>query len=105
MTTASSTAISLSRDCRSSLAIVLLCAIAVCTGCAAAPLEVVLSPGNDANQTTAVQKAIDRCGEAGGGTVRLEAGTYRCGSIFLKSHVTLTLAKGAIIKGSEDDAD
>jgi polygalacturonase len=50
--------------------------------------------------TAAIQKAIDVCAKRGGGTVRLERGTYLSGSIFLRSHVTLNLAKGATLTGS-----
>ncbi len=42
----------------------------------------------------AIQKAIDACAEAGGGTVICPAGTYRVGSIELKSHVELHLEHG-----------
>jgi polygalacturonase len=56
-------------------------------------------------QTAAVQKLLDDRAAAGGGVVRLSAGTYVCGSLFIKSGVTLQLDKGATILGSEDDAD
>ena len=55
--------------------------------------------------TAALQAAIDAAAEAGGGVVRVPAGTYRCGSIFLKSNVTLDLAEGATIAASHDSAD
>lgn len=58
-----------------------------------------------ANDTAAIQEMIHRCAEAGGGVVTLGAGTYHSGSLFLKSHVTLRLEKGATIQGSEDDKD
>lgn len=53
----------------------------------------------------AIQKAIDACAEAGGGTVLIPAGTYRCGTIVLKDHVVLNLEAGATILGSDDLAD
>src|SRR5207248_3094364 len=59
----------------------------------------------EANDTAAIQKAIDACADAGGGVVRIPAGTFRSGSLFLKSHVTLQLGKDAILQGSTDDAD
>ena len=55
--------------------------------------------------TAAVQKAIDAAEKAGGGTVYFGAGTYLCGSLHLKSNVTLFLDAGATIKGSLDKDD
>jgi polygalacturonase len=55
--------------------------------------------------TEAIQKAIDRCGEAGGGTVHFPPGTYLSGTIVLKSNVTLNLAAGATLLGSPKLAD
>ncbi|MFP4499852.1 MAG: glycoside hydrolase family 28 protein [Candidatus Hydrogenedentota bacterium] len=50
--------------------------------------------------TTAIQAAVDACHEAGGGRVLLDAGTYRTGTVFLKSGVTLHLVAGAVLRGS-----
>ena len=58
-----------------------------------------------AKDTAAVQRAIDACAAAGGGTVLFSTGTYLCGSIHLRSNVTLRLEAGATIKGSRDLAD
>jgi hypothetical protein len=55
--------------------------------------------------TEAIQKAIDRCGEAGGGTVYFPPGTYLSGTIILKSHVTLDIGAGATLLGSPNLAD
>jgi polygalacturonase len=59
--------------------------------------------------TTAIQAAIDACagkaGQAGGGTVRLTAGTYLSAPIVLKSGTTLKLEKGATLLGSQDMKD
>jgi len=55
--------------------------------------------------TQAIQKAIDACAAAGGGTVSLPPGTYRSGTVFLKSRVTLHLEAGATLLGSTDLAD
>ncbi len=55
--------------------------------------------------TTAVQAAIDRCAEGGGGTVRFTPGVYLCGSLHLRSNVTLSLEAMAVIRGSTDRAD
>jgi len=58
-----------------------------------------------AKDTAAIQKAIDKAAESSGGTVYLAAGTYLCGSLHLKSNVTLFLDSGATIKGSPDKDD
>ena len=58
-----------------------------------------------AKDTAALQKAIDAAHGAGGGTVRLGAGTYLSGSLFLKSNVDLFLDHGATLKGSAARAD
>ena len=58
--------------------------------------------------TTAIQKAVDAAGTAGGGRVVVPAGDYACGSIRLRAGVDLHLEKGATLKGSarsEDYAD
>jgi hypothetical protein len=52
--------------------------------------------------TKAIQAAIDAAYKAGGGTVVLTPGIYRSGTIFLKSHVTLRVEGGAVLKGSAD---
>jgi polygalacturonase len=58
-----------------------------------------------AKDTTAIQAAIDACEKRGGGTVRLNAGTYLSAPIVLKSNITLQLDKGATLLGSADHAD
>jgi polygalacturonase len=50
--------------------------------------------------TTAIQKAIDECSDAGGGKVWVSAGRYVTGTIWLKSNVTLSLDHGAELLGS-----
>ena len=55
--------------------------------------------------TAAIQKAIDRCAAAGGGTVCLGPGRYLTAPIHLASHVTLHLDAGAVILGSRDKRD
>lgn len=52
-----------------------------------------------------IQKAIDACAEAGGGTVLITPGTYLCGTMHIKSHVHVLIEKGAVILGSENTAD
>ena len=58
-----------------------------------------------AKDMVAVQKTIDACAEAGGGTVLFPAGTYLCGSVHLRSNVTLQLNAGATILASKDKDD
>lgn len=55
--------------------------------------------------TKAIQKAIDKCYDTGGGTVLIPAGTFYSGTIFLKSNVYLQLSPGAILQGSYTPAD
>ncbi|MDX2082204.1 MAG: glycoside hydrolase family 28 protein [Terrimicrobiaceae bacterium] len=56
-------------------------------------------------QTVPIQKAIDSVASAGGGTVRVPAGLFQTGTVQLKSHVTLHLDNGAVLKGSGNLAD
>ena len=55
--------------------------------------------------TERIQEAIDSCFRPGGGTVLRAAGAYVTGTLRLKSHVTLCLARGAWLAGSADIAD
>lgn len=55
--------------------------------------------------TTAIQNTIDRCHQAGGGTVLVEGGVYVSGTIFLRSNVTLEIAQGTVLKASPDISD
>tara|TARA_R110002049_G_scaffold38978_4_gene120406 strand:- start:8799 stop:10466 length:1668 start_codon:yes stop_codon:yes gene_type:complete len=55
--------------------------------------------------TKSIQSAIDACFKAGGGTVYFPAGTYRSGTIFLKSNVHISLAAGAILLASKEHKD
>jgi hypothetical protein len=50
----------------------------------------------------AIQKAIDACGAAGGGTVYLPAGEYTSGTLHLRSHVRLLIDSGATLFASLD---
>ena len=58
--------------------------------------------GGIALDTGSIDKAIDACATAGGGTVYLPAGTYLSGTIRLKSNITLWLDSGAKLLGSKD---
>ncbi len=55
--------------------------------------------------TEAIQKAIDACTAAGGGIVEVPAGSYKTGSLMLRSNVNLHLQAGATLYGSTDIAD
>ncbi len=55
--------------------------------------------------TEAVQRAIDECSQAGGGRVVVPTGSYKIGTIVLKSNVNLHLEHGATLYGSTDLAD
>jgi polygalacturonase len=48
----------------------------------------------------AINKAIEECSLAGGGTVYFPAGMYLCGSIRLKSNIHLVLEVGSVILGA-----
>lgn len=52
--------------------------------------------------TAALQKAIDSCTTAGGGTVLVPAGTFLIGTVELKSNVTLHIAAAGKLLGSGD---
>ena len=52
-----------------------------------------------------VQAAIDACGEAGGGTVLIPAGTYRIRTIKLYSNMVLHLEAGAVLIGPDSIED
>lgn len=56
------------------------------------------------DSTAAFQKTIDRISAAGGGTLRVDAGHYRIGSVFFKDGVALELDHGARIEALDDPA-
>ena len=55
--------------------------------------------------TAALQKALDACAAAGGGTVLVPPGVYLTGSVVLGANTTLRLERGASLVGSPDIAD
>jgi polygalacturonase len=57
------------------------------------------------NSTRAIQKAIDACAKAGGGTLSFKPGSYVTGALFLKSNVHLRIDQGVTLLGSQEDAD
>lgn len=52
--------------------------------------------------TEPIQKAIDSCAVAGGGTVTLQPGYYQTGALFVKSGVNLQISKGVTLLASPD---
>ena len=54
------------------------------------------------NAQTAIQKAIDACGKAGGGMVYLPPGEYTSGILHLRSHVRFHIEGGATLYASKD---
>ena len=54
----------------------------------------------------AIQKTIDQCAKAGGGTVQLAPGTYLSKPLFLHgNNITLQLDSGAVLQGTSEFAD
>ena len=66
---------------------------------------VVSVPTAATNATKAIQKTIDDCAQAGGGTVTFKAGNYVTGALFLKTNVQLRIDENVTLMGSEDEAD
>jgi Glycosyl hydrolases family 28 len=56
-------------------------------------------------ETRAINAAVQDCHSRGGGTVVVEAGTYRTGTVRLLDNITLKLEPGATLLGSENLAD
>jgi Glycosyl hydrolases family 28 len=53
----------------------------------------------------AIQSAIDRASEQGGGVIAVPAGRFLCGTLFLKTNIELHLSPGAVLLGSTNLAD
>jgi polygalacturonase len=62
------------------------------------PLDYGAKADGRTNDTASIQKAIDACNRAGGGTVLFPNGNFLTGTIVLKSNVTLS--PGATLWGS-----
>jgi hypothetical protein len=54
------------------------------------------------NDTGAIQRAIDACGQAGGGVVLLQRGSFLSGGLHLRSHVELHLSSTAVLLALPD---
>ncbi len=62
--------------------------------------------GDDAHDDTeAIQRALDRCGDAAGGDVVLPPGVYRCRPLELCQGTVLRLEQGAVVRASRDIED
>ena len=59
-------------------------------------------PGSAELSTVPIQKAVDRCGADGGGTVVIPRGDWTVGTINLRTNVELHLSKGARLVASTD---
>ncbi len=55
--------------------------------------------------TSAIQQALDACGQAGGGIVRLPPGTYLCQPIHLRNKTTLHFDSGATLTATDEPND
>lgn len=58
-----------------------------------------------ANDTAAIQAAIDAVANQGGGTVLVPPGQYRVGTVFLRDRIRLHLEAGAVLVGSDNYQD
>ncbi len=62
--------------------------------------------GNGTNlDTQAIQKALDACGRAGGGTVKFPPGIYLSQPITIRTKTTMLLDEGATLLASTNQAD
>lgn len=59
-------------------------------------------PDGQTHCTEAIQKAVDRCAESGGGTVYFPPGQWLTGTVYLADHVTIELANGCTVLGTTD---
>ena len=55
--------------------------------------------------TQAIQKALDACGDAGGGTVRFTPGTYLSQPLTIRTKTTLQLEPGATLEACTNQSD
>lgn len=62
-------------------------------------------PGNQINNATAIQAAVNAAAKAGGGVVIIPAGKFMTGTVELQSNVEVHLEQGAVISGSDKRKD
>jgi polygalacturonase len=63
------------------------------------------TPDSTKLNTTAIQLAIDKASNEGGGTIVIPKGVYLSGALFFKPNTKLKLEEGAVLKGSDNIAD
>lgn len=56
----------------------------------------------ETNNTEILQEAINACGDAGGGVVRIPAGEYLTAPLFLRDNVRVHIESGATVRGVAD---
>ncbi|MBN2296451.1 MAG: right-handed parallel beta-helix repeat-containing protein [Pirellulales bacterium] len=61
-------------------------------------------PDGKTDNTAAIQKAIDTCAKAGGGTVRVAGGAFMTYTLYLRSNIRLEIEAGASLDGGPDPA-
>lgn len=59
-------------------------------------------PDGKTDNTSAIQKAIDACSKAGGGTVRVAGGPFMTYTLRLRSNLRLEIEAGASLEGGPD---
>ena len=59
-------------------------------------------PDGKTDNTAAIQKAIDTCAKAGGGTVRVAGGPFMTYTLSLRSNIRLEIEAGASLDGGPD---
>jgi hypothetical protein len=59
-------------------------------------------PDGKTDNTAAIQKAIDACAAAGGGTVRVAGGAFMTYTLYLRSNLRLEIEAGASLEGGPD---
>jgi len=93
--------------------------VVFCVGVATGSMATAQSPGGrvcdathygargdgTALDTGAIQRAIEACAGAGGGTILLKAGTFLSGTLVLRNNITLRIAPGATLVASPRIAD
>ena len=65
-------------------------------------MEKVIHANPDADATSAINDAIGKVAKRGGGTVFLPPGKYRCGTLHMRSDVSLHIGPGALLEGAPD---
>jgi polygalacturonase len=80
----------------------------IITGFARKPFNILdfdAKPDGKTLCTQAIQNAIDKCAEGGGGTVYFPSGTWLTWTVYIESHVTLWLDSGCLLLGSKEKQD